>query len=229
MCNEGIRLISIYRCCKPLLKSNRIYFQCRKVIFEIIILSCKLASFATMYFRMCFKKFVIFRWCVWYLQLSKISKVRKLLRQNDSWDRHLWHNRMARMRWKKFVHMGWWNITETITAEIGTKSVLPWHYLEISRHFKWLYQALPSMNWFPLLNSPHALYQHYRRSDKNSFCGVFAALFYNLLILNVYPGMKVRLMIFSTINARDLIMQNEKFHIYTLKLNTIFGIAKKSN
>ena len=55
----------------------------------------------------------------------------------------------------------------------------------------------------------------------------------NLLNLNAYPGVTVyhTLMAFSTINAKDLIKQHEKFHIYiyTLKLSSIFGIGKKSD
>ena len=34
-------------------------------------------------------------------------------------------------------------------------------------------------------------------------------------------------MIFSTMNGKYLIMQHEKFHTYTLKLNTIFWRCKK--
>ena len=53
--------------------------------------------------------------------------------------------------------------------------------------------------------------------------------FKTLVILNVYPGVTVyhSLMVFFTINAKDLIMQHEKFHSYILKLSTIFWHCKK--
>ena len=50
------------------------------------------------------------------------------------------------------------------------------------------------------------------------------------LILNVYPGVTVyySFMVFSTISANDLIVQHEKFHNYTLKLNTIIRHRQKN-
>ena len=58
-----------------------------------------------------------------------------------------------------------------------------------------------------------------------------SAFLYTLLNLNVSPGVAVyhRLMIFSTINAQDLIIQRKKFNIFTLKPNAIFWHCKKNS
>ena len=53
--------------------------------------------------------------------------------------------------------------------------------------------------------------------------------FQTLLMLNIHLGVTVyhTLTIFFTINAKDLIVQNAKFWIHTLKLNVIFWDCKK--
>ena len=58
------------------------------------------------------------------------------------------------------------------------KLVLPWPCLEISRKFIWLYQISPTMDWFPLLSSPHRLPHISSKADRvrarvAAFCSAF--------------------------------------------------------
>ena len=138
-----------------------------------------------------------------------------------------------RMQPKKFTWDG--GISQRISPQkSGTKSVLPWPYFEYRRNSYGCIRHISSMNWFPPLPIPKPRSLHIsitgdrvRARDARFSQRFFSNLdifFYN------YPGMAVyhRLMIFFTMNAKDLIMQHENFHIYTLKLTTIFWHCKKN-
>ena len=75
------------------------------------------------------------------------------------------------------------------------------------------------MNWF-------ATYQHYRRWDKSSCCGVFVNAFLNLVDFERFVTVYHSLTVIPTINTKYFIMQNKKVHIYTLKLIPYFCIEK---
>ena len=59
---------------------------------------------------------------------------------------------------------------------------------------------------------------------------VLAMHFKTLLNLSIHTGVTLSytLMIFFTINPKGIILQHNKFHIYTLKMNTIIWHCKKN-
>ena len=83
----------------------------------------------------------------------------------------------------------------------------------------------------PLLLSPAPLATYRIAGDRvrARVVAFYQYIFSTLLILNTYPSWSVcHTLIFSTINVKELIMQHEKFHIYTLKPNSIFWHCKKN-
>ena len=77
------------------------------------------------------------------------------------------------------------------------------------------------------------LSSHETRKHRHIFARVAAfwqRVFQTLPNLDVHPGVAVyhTLKIFSIVNAKDLLMPHTKFHVCTLKINTIFCHRKKN-